>query len=130
MSCDKVGFCQECVNRVSDRLEQGHKVVVDNRNGEKECRSQFIKVAEKHKVSCRCFVMTTSLTHAMHNIIFREVKDSKHPKVNGSVFKSYKENYQEPSFEEGFSEIVRINFVPKFKNEREESLYEMYSLPT
>lgn len=129
VSCDKVGYCQECVDRVSDYLKLGHKVVIDNRHADRESRAQYMDVAEKYKIQCRCFVMTTSLKHTVHNIIFREVQDSEYPKVSGPVFESYKENYEEPTLEEGFSEIVRVNFVPKFKSKREKELYEMYSAP-
>ncbi len=34
--------------------------------------------------------------------------------------------YKEPALEEGFSEIVRVNFVPHFTTKEEKRLYETY----
>ncbi|XP_028982027.1 uncharacterized protein F21D5.5 isoform X2 [Diachasma alloeum] len=42
--------------------------------------------------------------------------------------KPYRKNFVEPSMDEGFSEIVKINFVPKFQTEKERELYTMYLL--
>lgn len=128
VSRDKIGSWQKCVDRVNDCLKNGRKVVVDNTNGDKESRSRYVNAAKKHKISCRCFVMTTSFRHAEHNIAFRELTDTKHSKISKIVLNTYKKNYQEPSLEEGYTEIVRVNFVPKFKDEREKSLYELYLL--
>lgn len=113
---------------MNDCLQTGRKVVVDNTNGDRESRLRYTNAAKKHKVPCRCFVMTTSFKHAEHNIAFRELTDKKHSKINKIVLHSYKKNYQEPELGEGFTEIVRINFVPNFTDEREKSLYEMYLL--
>lgn len=41
---------------------------------------------------------------------------------------SYRKNFTPPSEDEGFSEIVKINFVPYFKSEEDKRLYEMYLL--
>lgn len=128
VSRDILGSWQKCVDRVNDCLKSRRKVVVDNTNGDRDSRARYINAAKKHKVPCRCFVMTTSFKHAEHNIAFRELTDTKHSKINKIVLNSYKKNYVEPSIEEGFSEIVRVNFVPTFKDEREKSLYEMYLL--
>lgn len=32
-------------------------------------------------------------------------------------------SYEEPSYEEGFEEIVKVNFVPKFKDDCIKELY-------
>lgn len=41
---------------------------------------------------------------------------------------SYRKNFTPPCEDEGFSEIVKINFVPRFKSEEDRRLYEMYLL--
>lgn len=128
VSRDVLGSWQKCVNRVNDCLVAGRKVVVDNTNGDKESRLRYIGAAKKNKVPCRCFVMNTSFKHAEHNNAFRELIDPKHSKISKIVLNSYKKNYVEPKLEEGYTEIVRINFVPKFENERDKMLYEMYLL--
>lgn len=128
MSRDVLGSWQKCVDRVNDCLKNRRKVVVDNTNGDRASRARYVNAAKKHNLPCRCFVMTTTFNHARHNIVFRELTDKKHSKINKIVLNSYKKNYEDPSSEEGFSDIVRVNFVPTFKDERDRSLYEMFLL--
>ncbi|XP_012253924.2 uncharacterized protein F21D5.5 isoform X1 [Athalia rosae] len=40
----------------------------------------------------------------------------------------YRKNFKPPTLEEGYTEIVKINFVPKFKNDKDKKLYQMYLL--
>lgn len=35
----------------------------------------------------------------------------------------YRSSYEEPSCEEGFEEIVKVNFIPRFKDEKIKELY-------
>lgn len=128
VSRDVVGTWQKCVDRVNDCLKGRRKVVVDNTNGDRDSRARYVNAAKKNKVPCRCFVMTTSYKHAEHNIAFREHTDTKHSKINKIVLNSYKKNFEEPTIDEGFTEIVHVNFVPTFNDEREKCLYEMYLL--
>lgn len=123
-----VGTWQKCVDRVNDCLKDRRKVVVDNTNGDRDSRARYVNAAKKNKVPCRCFVMTTSYKHAEHNIAFRELTDTKHSKINKIVLNSYKKNSEEPTLDEGFTDIVYVNLIPKFKDEREKCLYEMYLL--
>lgn len=128
ISRDAIGTWQKCVDRLNDCLKRNSKVVIDNTNGDKESRFRYLNAAKKHKIPCRCFVMTASFKHSEHNIAFRELTDAKHSKISRIVLNSYKKHYQPPVLEEGFKEIVHINFIPKFTDERLRSLYEMYLL--
>lgn len=128
ISRDVIGTWQKCVERLSECLKAGKKAVIDNTNGSKEMRQRYINAARKFNVKCRCFIMTTSWKHAQHNIAFRELIDSKHSKINQMVLNTYKKNFEEPTLDEGFSEIVRVNFIPNFRNEGEKELYNMYLL--
>lgn len=128
VSRDLIGTWQKCVDRVNDCLRMNRKVVIDNTNGDVESRARYVNAAKKHNVPVRCFVMTTTFKHAEHNIAFRELVDAKHSRISKIVLNSYKKHYKEPTLDEGFTEIVRINFVPTFQNEREKSLYELYLL--
>lgn len=125
---DTLGSWQKCVDRMNDFIKAGKKVVVDNTNGNKEQRSRYIVAAKKHKIPCRCFVMSTSHKHAQHNIAFRELTDTTHAKINSIVFNGYKKNYEEPNLDEGFTDITKIDFIPHFENETDRLLYSMYLL--
>ncbi len=49
-----------------------------------------------------------------------------HATIKDMVFYSYRNKYMEPSTKEGFDEIAKVNFVPKFKNDKERQLYSMF----
>ncbi len=42
-------------------------------------------------------------------------------------YNMYKKNYQEPAIKEGFTEIKKITFVPKFDNKRDETLFKQWT---
>lgn len=130
VSRDIVGTWQKCVDRLNDCLKMNRKVVIDNTNGDKESRARYVNAAKINKVPCRCFLMMTAFKHAEHNNAFRELTDPKHTKINKIVLNSYKKHYEQPTLEEGFTEIVRINFVPKFREESDKYLYGLYLLPS
>lgn len=43
------------------------QVVVDNTNPEKKDRAEYIKLAKKFRLPVRCFKMTVTHQHALHN---------------------------------------------------------------
>lgn len=125
---DTLNSAQKCVAAIDAAIEGKKSCVIDNTNPDPASRKRFIDEAKKHKVPIRCFLFTTSYEHARHNNVFRELTDSSHQKINDMVFNIYKKKFVEPAKKEGFSEIVKINFVPKFRNEAEEKLYKMFLL--
>lgn len=64
---DTLGTWQKCMSALESALAAGKSVVVDNTNPDKETRQKFINAAHKHGVTCRCFVLKTSMQHAKHN---------------------------------------------------------------
>ncbi|XP_057376303.1 uncharacterized protein F21D5.5-like isoform X1 [Daphnia carinata] len=125
---DTLGTWQKCVTALERSLDSGKSVLIDNTNPDPESRSRFVRLASARGLPCRCFVMNTSVTHALHNNKFRELTDSSHAPVSRMIFNVYKSKFQEPSLEEGFSQIVRVNFRPEFRSAEDERLYKMYLL--
>lgn len=123
---DKLGTWQKCVSALESALRDKKHAVVDNTNIDADTRKRYIDVAKSLKIPVRCFLMNTSYKHAKHNIIFRELTDPSHVPVNDMVINSLKSKYQEPTLKEGFSEILKINFIPNFKNEKEEMMYKKF----
>ncbi|XP_053687390.1 uncharacterized protein F21D5.5 isoform X2 [Sabethes cyaneus] len=125
---DTLGSWQKCVSLLESALRNKKSAVIDNTNPDVESRKRFVEVAKKRNVPCRCFVMNVSYKQSKHNNIFRELTDRSHTSINDMVFNMYKSKYQEPSIEEGFSEIVKVNFLANFKSDVEENLYKLYLL--
>ena len=38
----------------------------------------------------------------------------------------FRTKFREPTTEEGFAEIIKVNFVPKFEDREQEKLYKQY----
>uniref|UniRef100_A0A8C9T1M6 Polynucleotide kinase 3'-phosphatase n=1 Tax=Scleropages formosus TaxID=113540 RepID=A0A8C9T1M6_SCLFO len=125
---DTLGSWQNCVSACERGLKEGRSVAVDNTNPDPESRKRYLDVSQKMGVPCRCFLFTTSLEQAKHNNRFREMMPAnKHATVNDMIFHSYKNKFIEPSLSEGFSEILKIRFVPSFPDTQSEALYKQFS---
>lgn len=127
---DKLGSWQKCVKVMEETLSTKKKVVIDNTNPNKEARKRYIDVAKKYNVVCRCFLMKIDVPHAKHNNKFRELTDKSHMKVSDIIINSYFKQFEEPTLEEGFKEIVEVPFIPMFSSEKQEQLYRMFLLST
>lgn len=125
---DTLGSWQKCVNKCTRSIQEGSSVVIDNTNPDVESRARYIDCAKRAGVQCRCFMFTTSHYQARHNEKFREITDKTHKPINDMIMNSFKSKYKEPEISEGFTEVVKINFVPRFSNSQDEKLYKQYLL--
>lgn len=125
---DTLKSWQKCVEECKKALEHGRSAVIDNTNPDPESRKRFIEIAKKCGYECRCFVFDCSLERAKHNNQFREIKlkGQPHVSVTDMVLYSHRSKFKEPCLSEGFSEIVKINFVPKFEMPEDEKLYRCF----
>merc|ERR1712098_272234 len=109
-------------------LQQGRSVVVDNTHVDADARKPYINLAKKYNVLVRAITMTTSHDHARHNNVYRELMDPSHTRIKEPLFNSYRSRHVAPSTSEGIDDIIKANFVPKFKSEEEKTLYFMHLL--
>ena len=126
---DTLGSWQKCVTKCNQHLQAGKHVVVDNTNPDKESRKRYIDVARQFKVPVRCFQFMTSIGHAKHNNKFRQLTakdDPKSGKVNDMVFNIYKSKFVEPTCDEGFSDVTKIEFCPQFTDNSLSTLYSQF----
>lgn len=126
---DSLGTWQKCLSVMKSGLDSGASVVVDNTNPDKESRSKYINEARKHGVRCVAVHMNISKEHAKHNIKFRELTDPSHVPIPDLIINSYFTKFQPPEAEEGFDEIISVDFIPRqFSSPEHEALYQMYLL--
>lgn len=124
---DTLGSWQKCAELCRRSLTTGKSVVVDNTNPDVESRKRYIDIARQMMVPCRCFRFTASLNHARHNEKFRVMIYKTKP-VNDIIMHSYKKKFVEPNMDEGFTEILKVNFVPNFQSTMHEKLYTSFLL--
>ncbi len=115
ISNDKTGGRDKSLSTMKKALTIGKSVVVDNTHVNPEARQKFIEMAGRFAVSCRAFVMNTTPGQARHNLVFRELTDKEHSHIGEPLIRQYFNKYKEPTVAEGFSDIVKVNVIPKFK---------------
>ena len=54
--------------------------------------------------------------------------DKSHESISDIILNSFKSKFVEPSVDEGFSEVVKVNFVPEFSDKSHEVLYKSFLL--
>ena len=117
----------KCLRVMREALAAGKSVVVDNTNPKEETREDYITAAENVDVPVRCFYFTTSMELAKHLNQYREViTKGERPHVPGIAYNMYKSGFSEPEESEGFTEIVKIRFVPHFANSAEKALFNCF----
>lgn len=125
---DTMGTMQKCVKAATEALKSGKSVVADNTNPSAAARKDFIDCAKKNGVPCRCFVMDTPIELAHHMNYFRQTQTSgsvrRIPDVGYNV---YKKNFETPTKAEGFTEIIKIPFIPKFDSKKDEELFKHWT---
>uniref|UniRef100_A0A8R1DSZ3 Uncharacterized protein n=1 Tax=Caenorhabditis japonica TaxID=281687 RepID=A0A8R1DSZ3_CAEJA len=70
--------------------------------------------------------MNCNLEHAEHNIRFRVLTNESAAEISSMVLRIHRSKFVEPTLEEGFQQIVKVNFRPKFELKEHENLYKMY----
>ena len=128
LSNDKLGGRDRTIAALKSNLKSGNSCVIDNTHVDVEARRKFLEVVKEFKYPVRAFVMTTTFDHAKHNNIFREIIDTskEHAKIGEPLLHQFKNKYQAPTKEEGFDEVVKVNFVPEFSYEQHRQIYFKY----
>ncbi|XP_067616828.1 uncharacterized protein F21D5.5 [Eurosta solidaginis] len=127
-SADKDGSSKACLSICEKALKEGKSCVVDNTNVDVESRKKFLQLAKKYNVPCRCFTMNVPIDQVRHNLKYRHLTDKTHSKINDMVFNMMKKKYTNPTEDEGFTQTIKVNLKPNFKNTAEEKLYKLYLL--
>lgn len=102
----------KCVHETEEELRKGRSVVVDNTNPARETRSLYIELARMRDIPVRCIWFTASEEVCVHNSNVRASVDPTRKSLPKMAWSSYAANYQEPKVEEGFKEVLKVDFEP------------------
>ena len=118
---------EKVIKCMEQNLKEGKNIVIDSTNPQKNGRIEFIKICKKYGYYVRAFNLDIPKELAMHLNNLRSInKNRKHLSgyVNAIPIHSFYKNYEEPSKNEGFDEIVKVNFVPgPFVNEEDKKIF-------
>jgi len=102
VSGDEFLTSKKMIIEAKKHIEKGFSVIFDATNPTIEKRKEYINLANLYSLPIRCIVLKTDITESM----FRNNKRQKViPKITYYVFRK---KYQEPTTDEGFSEIISI----------------------
>ena len=118
---------QKVIKCLEENLKAGNKVVIDSTNPEKNGRKEYIKICKNYGYYVRAFNFLVSKDLAMHLNNLRTInKNRKHLSgyVNAIPIHTFFKNYEEPEKNEGFDDIVEVNFIPgPFENEEDKKIF-------
>ncbi|VDL61949.1 unnamed protein product [Hymenolepis diminuta] len=123
VSRDTIKDMKKCISTCQNLLKSGSSVVIDNTNVDASSRSSFLNVAKNLGIPAYACVLKTSLDHARHNEVFRQITCKDHSKISSMVFNMMKSKYQAPTKKEGFTDIFEIPFIPKHSSQTHRELY-------
>ncbi len=122
---DTVGSKAKIDKELRAELLNGESIVLDSTNSKASRRRDQINIAKEYfkernlPVNIRAFVMNGDMSDddqrefANHLNLVRE-RSTNEPRVPAIVYRLYYKDYTPPSEEEGFTQIEKISFVPKF----------------
>ncbi|KAI8340235.1 polynucleotide kinase 3 phosphatase-domain-containing protein [Chlamydoabsidia padenii] len=100
----------KCLKACEETILQNQSVVVDNTNSNIDTRAEYLKIAKKHDVPVRCFYFVADEHLCRHNNYYRHIVQQDRDLIGDIVFRTFKSRFQEPTLDEGYQEIKKINF--------------------
>lgn len=118
---DELKTKTKCLSETKLALSKGQSVIIDNTNPNKETRKLYINLAKEKGIPVRIFLMETPENLAIHNNNYRGFLDGN--TISSIAFRMFKSKFEEPTLDEGIKEIVKIPFIPTFKNDNHKQLF-------
>lgn len=113
-----------CIKATCEQLKKGKSVVIDNTNPSRDVRATFISLAREYQVPVRCFIFETPDEISKHLNLVREKQTNNQvrriPQIAYNLFKSH---YQEPTSDEGFTDIKKLEFILQFESEKDKKIF-------
>ena len=125
---DTLGTKEKCIKVADKALASGESVIVDNTNPSKTVRQTYVNLAKKHKVPCRCLYLSVSPELSAHLNMYRQTQSlGEQRRVPEVGYRIFEKEFEQPSADEGFSEVRNIDFVPVFDSESDEELFQQWT---
>ena len=121
---DTIGTKEKCHKVTTSALKDGKSVVVDNTNPTKAGRKEYIDLAVKNKVPCRCIYIDipTELSHHL-NFFRQNQTKGKIRRIPEVAYRTYEKNFEPPDKSEGFTDVQKVGFMPIFQSEEDKRIF-------
>ena len=118
---------EKVLKSLLQNIKEGKKIVIDSTNPQKNGRKDYIKICKENNYSVRAFVFQVSKELAFHLNNLRAINKNRNHysgHVNNIPIHAFFKNFEQPEINEGFKEIVNVNFVPgPFENEEDKKIF-------
>ena len=116
----------KCKKVVNESVSNGKNIIIDNTNGTKQTRKEFINMANKHNIIVKIYVFDVPLELSKHlNYVRTQILTGKIKLIPKIVYNIYEKKYEEPTDNEGI--IIHVPFVPNIKEENLVAFYYKYN---
>eukprot|EP00190_Bangiopsis_sp_CCMP1999_P003241 CAMPEP_0198736612 /NCGR_PEP_ID=MMETSP1475-20131203/66971_1 /TAXON_ID= ORGANISM="Unidentified sp., Strain CCMP1999" /NCGR_SAMPLE_ID=MMETSP1475 /ASSEMBLY_ACC=CAM_ASM_001111 /LENGTH=408 /DNA_ID=CAMNT_0044500449 /DNA_START=256 /DNA_END=1479 /DNA_ORIENTATION=+ len=122
VNMDTLGSKERCMALAREALCEGKSVAIDNTNPRRDSRAPFLSAAKSRNVPARAFVFEASRELAQHLNAVRENMGSR-KRVPAHAYALYETGWTEPRLEEGFRDIVKVKFQPKFHSDEHRNAF-------
>jgi bifunctional polynucleotide phosphatase/kinase len=119
---DILGTPAKCLSATKAALAAGKSVVVDNTNPSAAARAEFTALAKASKIPFRAFHIDVDLLLADHLNLVRELQTGV-KRVPDIAYNMFRSKFQEPDASEGFEQIVKVPWIPKFDSEKDKAIF-------
>lgn len=114
----------KCLAAAKAALKDGQSVVVDNTSPKESDRKSYIDAAKAARAGVRCIFFDIPLDVAHHLNFYREHhSNGERRRVPGVAFNMYKKHAVPPTEKEGFSDIIKVGFIPKFQTDEDRDAF-------
>lgn len=111
----------KCKKLANEAASVGKKIIIDNTNGTKSTRKEFIDIANKHNIPVKIYVFDIPLELSKHlNYVRTQLLAGKIKLIPKIVYNMYEKRYETPTNDEGI--IIHIPFIPDI-NENNKKIY-------
>ncbi|KAI2788570.1 hypothetical protein POX_e06589 [Penicillium oxalicum] len=126
---DILGSRPKCLKVARELIQAGKSVAVDNTNATQEVRAYWVALAKESNIPIRCVHFLASSELCKHNAAARASNKELNPEsrqtLPGIAFIDYARRYQVPTLDEGFADIIPVEF--RFRGtEDEKKLWSQY----
>ena len=108
-------------------MKSKKNIIIDSTNPDSKSRKLLINLCHENNYKVRCIYFNIDRELSEHLNNFRMKLSNEVEKVPSVVYNVYDKKFELPNTEEGFNEIIYVNFVPEFNNKSEEELFYQYS---